>query len=1272
MVSRIYVEKKPGFDVEAKQLLAELHIAVPEGLSPEANLRLINQYDVEGIDEALFDQTVPTVFSEPQVDNATRTLPVSGAQLATETAQELARQGKPTTGIVTLPENVRVFAVEALPGQFDQRADSAAECVQLISQGERPVVAFTKIYVIEGECTDQTLEEIKHYVINPVETREASLAPRETLKIAQPTPQPVEIVEGFTKLPTDELAQFIADRGLAMDLADITMCRDYFAEEQRDPTITEIKMIDTYWSDHCRHTTFGTELTDVQIDDEVVKAAFDKYLELRHELDRDEKPVCLMDLGTIGARYLKSTGTLKNLDESEEINACTVKVKVDVNGQEEDWLFLFKNETHNHPTEIEPFGGAATCIGGCIRDPLSGRSYVYQAMRVTGAANPLAPMSETLAGKLPQRKLVTTAAAGYSSYGNQIGLATGQVNELYHPGYAAKRMEIGAVVGATPADHVRRETPAPGDVVILLGGRTGRDGIGGATGSSKAHNMESLEECGAEVQKGNAPVERKIQRLFRRGEATRLIKRCNDFGAGGVSVAIGELADGIRVDLNALPKKYDGLDGTELALSESQERMAVDVAAADVDEFIRYAHEENLEATPVATVTEEARVRMIWNGDAIVDISRDFLASNGASKEMNVHIPKQEAYQAAWKGDTFEERLLDVVTDLNVCSNKGLSERFDSTIGASTVLMPFGGKTQLTPAQAMVAKLPVDGETTTCSGMAWGFNPYLSEKNQFSGAYLAVVESLSKLIATGFKREDAYFTFQEYFGSLRTVPERWGKPAASLLGALMAQLDFEVGSIGGKDSMSGSFEDLDVPPTLVSFATAVGKTDHIVSPEFKGAGHRVFCIEARDYLPDGRPDAAGQREAMDIVQKLIDDDVVLSASTLGFGGGAEALFKATLGNRIGFGLNHDVPMDVLFKNAYGAFLVELADEAPEPTGSDAVRINLTGTTTSGFTFTAGDEIIDLDKILDAYEGKLEPVYPYRSKAVGIETPQVETISFAEKLPLTYDGTIGEPRVIIPVFPGNNCEYDTARAFQRAGAKPDTFVINNLTPAAVAESTKELAKRIRESQILMIPGGFSGGDEPDGSAKFITAFFRAPEVTEAVRELLQSRDGLMLGICNGFQALIKLGLVPYGDIRPMDETCPTLTFNTIGRHQSRLVRTRVASDLSPWLSKCEVGDMHEIAISHGEGRFVASPELVAELAAKGQIATQYVGEDGEPAMSLDVNPNGSVLAIEGITSPDGRVLGKMGHTERSGEGLYKNVPGNKFQPLIEGGVSYFTE
>ena len=1244
MVSRIYVEKKPGFDVEAQQLLQELRTIL--GVENLTGLRLINRYDVEGISDELFAQVVPTVFSEPQSDFATTELPAH--------------------------DGAYVFATEYLPGQFDQRADSASECIQLISQGERPEVLTARVYLLEGALPEADIQAIKHYVINPIEAREASLDVRTTCKMSHPTPGKVEVVEGFTTLDQDELAQFIADRGLAMDLADITMCRDYFAAEARDPTITEIKMIDTYWSDHCRHTTFGTELENIQIDDALVKAAFDKYLELRHELGRDEKPVCLMDLGTIGARYLQSKGVLTNTDESDEINACTVKVKVDVNGHDEDWLFLFKNETHNHPTEIEPFGGAATCIGGCIRDPLSGRSYVYQAMRVTGAANPLAPVSETLPGKLPQRKLVTTAAAGYSSYGNQIGLATGQVNELYHPGYAAKRMEIGAVVGATPADHVRRETPAPGDVVILLGGRTGRDGIGGATGSSKAHNMESLETCGAEVQKGNAPVERKIQRLFRRGEATRLIKRCNDFGAGGVSVAIGELADGINVNLNALPKKYDGLDGTELALSESQERMAVDVAAADVEEFIRYAHQENLEATPVATVTEEPRMRMTWNDDVIVDIKREFLASNGASKKMDVHIEAAEAWAPAWEGATFEERLTNVVTDLNVCSNKGLSERFDSTIGAATVLMPFGGKTQLTPAMAMVAKLPVDGETTTCSGMAWGFNPYLSEKNQYTGAYLAVVESLAKLVAAGFKREDAYLTFQEYFGSLRTSPERWGKPAASLLGALMAQLDFEVGSIGGKDSMSGSFESLDVPPTLVSFATACGKIDRVTSPEFKGAGHRVVCIESATYTADGRPDVAAQREAFDMVQQLIGQGTALAVSAVGFGGGAEAIFKMCVGNRIGFALNPHVPTDVLFRNVYGAFIVELADNAEIPAHSDALAVRETGRTVADYTFTAGNEVINLSTIQEAWEGKLEPVYPYRSKAEHVEAAPVAPITCNDKLPLTYNGIVAQPRVIIPVFPGNNCEYDTAHAFERAGAKAQTMVINNLSPAAVAESTKALAESIRQSQILMIPGGFSGGDEPDGSAKFITAFFRAPEVTEAVRDLLWNRDGLILGICNGFQALIKLGLVPFGDIRPMDENCPTLTFNNIGRHQSRIVRTRVASSLSPWLSRCEVGDVHTVAISHGEGRFVASPELLEQLKNAGQIATQYVDADGNPSMDLAVNPNGSAWAVEGITSPDGRVFGKMGHSERWSNGVYQNIPDRTFQPIIEGGVGYFTD
>ena len=1241
MVSRVYVEKKPGFDIEARQLLQELRTIL--GIEGLENLRLINRYDVEGISEELFEQCVPTVFSEPQSDNATPTLP----QVA----------------------SAHIFAVEYLPGQFDQRADSASECIQLISQGERPAVLSAKVYLLEGNLADEDVEAIKHYVINPIEAREASLEERTTCILEQPVPEKVEVVEGFTALDEDALAQFIKERGLAMDLADITMCRDYFAAEKRDPTITEIKMIDTYWSDHCRHTTFGTELTAVQIDDELVQKAFDRYLELRHELGRDEKPVCLMDLGTIGARYLKKTGALTNLDESEEINACTVKVTVDVDGQDEDWLFLFKNETHNHPTEIEPFGGAATCIGGCIRDPLSGRSYVYQAMRVTGAANPLVPVAETLPGKLPQRKLVTTAAAGYSSYGNQIGLATGQVSELYHPGYAAKRMEIGAVVGATPASHVRREVPTPGDVIILLGGRTGRDGIGGATGSSKAHNMESLESCGAEVQKGNAPVERKIQRLFRRGEVTRLIKRCNDFGAGGVSVAIGELADGLAINLDKVPKKYDGLDGTELALSESQERMAVDVAASDVDEFIAYAHEENLEATPVAVVTDDARVTMTWNGDTIVNVSREFLASNGASKQMAAHVVAGSDWTPAWEGATVAERLTSVVTDLNVCSNKGLSERFDSTIGAATVLMPFGGKHQLTPAMAMVAKLPVDGETTTCSGMSWGYNPYLSEKNQYKGAYLAVVESLSKLLAAGFSRRSAYFTFQEYFGSLRTEAERWGKPVGSLLGALMAQCDLEVGSIGGKDSMSGSFEQLDVPPTLVSFATAVGSVDRVASPEFKGTGHRVISI-APAYHPCGLlPRKESMLACMDLLEELVADKQVLAISTASYGGGAEALFKMGVGNSLGIAFEPDANIDGLFAPAYGTFYVELADEAPLP-ATDNVNVSLLGTTTDAYAWALANETINLTNIQEAWEAKLEPVYPYRSKAVGVETPAVETISCADKLPLTYNGNLGKPRVIIPVFPGNNCEYDTAHAFERAGAVASTFVINNLTPAAVAESTQHLVQQIKVSQILMIPGGFSGGDEPDGSAKFITAFFRAPEVTEAVRDLLWNRDGLILGICNGFQALVKLGLVPFGDIRPMDESCPTLTFNNIGRHQSRIVRTRVASSLSPWMSRCNVGDIHTVAISHGEGRFVASPELLAQMMAAGQIATQYVDESGAPSMDLAANPNGSVLAIEGITSPDGRVFGKMGHTERWSDGVYKNIDDRTFQPLIEGGVDYF--
>lgn len=1245
MVSRVYVEKKPGFDVEAQQLTSELKTLLE--LDALQNVRLLNRYDVEGIGEELFAQTVPTVFSEPQSDTVSYELPVTDGA---------------------------VFAVEFLPGQFDQRAESASECVQLLSQGERPLVRSAKVYILEGELSADDVAKVKAYVINPVEAREASLDECLTLAMEFPEPPMVEVLEGFLQLDEAGLAQFIANRGLAMDLADIRCCQVYFAKEGRNPTITEIKMIDTYWSDHCRHTTFGTVLDEVHIEDPRVQLAFDKYLGLRHELGRDEKPLCLMDMGTIGARWLKAQGILTGLDESEEINACTVKCTVDVNGEDQDWLYLFKNETHNHPTEIEPFGGAATCVGGAIRDPLSGRSYVYQAMRVTGAADPTVPVADTLPGKLPQRKLVTTAAAGYSSYGNQIGLATGQVHELYHPGYAAKRMEIGAVVGATPADHVRRETPAPGDVVVLLGGRTGRDGIGGATGSSKAHSLSSIETCGAEVQKGNAPVERKIQRLFRRGDACRMIKRCNDFGAGGVSVAVGELADGLAINLNAVPKKYEGLDGTELAISESQERMAVALAAEDVDAFIALAHEENLEATPIATVTAEPRVRMSWNGVDIVDVSREFLASNGAAKHASVEIQPGVPYRRSWEGASLEARMEALLSDINVASNKGLSERFDSTIGAATVLMPFGGQRQLTPALAMAAKFPVDGETTTCSGMAWGFNPYLSEADPYLGAYIAVVESVAKLVASGFERRNMYLTFQEYFEKLRQEPLRWGKPVAAVLGALMAQLDLEVGAIGGKDSMSGSFEQLDVPPTLVSFATAVGPVSRVTSPEFKGAGHQVAFIVPR--TDDGiLPRKAAITEALDTMEELIGSGAALAVSTVGYGGAAEALFKMCVGNGIGVKLHPVLTADALFAPAYGSFVVELADGAQLPAGDDVLACCVLGETTEAYQLEAAGEVIDLARLQEVWEGAMEGVFPYRTApdAPAAEVPQItydKGVGAAYHVPALLGADAGKPRVIIPVFPGNNCEFDTATAFQRAGAMAETLIVNNLSPEAVAESVQQLADAIDKSQIVMIPGGFSGGDEPDGSAKFITAFFRAPQVTEAVRRLLQQRDGLMLGICNGFQALVKLGLVPYGDIRPMDAQCATLTFNEIGRHQSRLVNTRVASNLSPWFSQMAVGEVTTVAISHGEGRFVAPEGLLAQLVENGQVATQYVDAAGVPSMDLAVNPNGSLLAIEGITSPDGRVLGKMGHSERSGAGLYKNVPGAMYQPIFEGGVAYF--
>lgn len=1250
MVFRVYVEKRNGFDVQAQQLLHELKEIL--GISAITSARIINRYDLEGIDEDLFNTAVRTVLSEPPVDNTYDYLPIE--------------------------TNEHVFAVEFLPGQFDQRAQSASECIQLISQGERPTVRTAKVIALKGNLDEEAMDAIKHYVINPVEAREASLDEVKSLQRETVVPADVEVIDSFNSLDEAELQKFIEDRGLAMDLADAKFCQQYFREENRNPTITEIRVIDTYWSDHCRHTTFGTELTNITIDDSTVQEAFNRYLDLRKKLNRENKPVCLMDMATIGAKYLKHTGELKNLDESEEINACTVKVKVDVNGHDEDWLFLFKNETHNHPTEIEPFGGAATCIGGCIRDPLSGRSYVYQAMRVTGAADPRTPISETLNGKLPQRKIVTSAAAGYSSYGNQIGLATGEVHELYHPGYVAKRMEVGAVVAATPADHVRRETPAPGDVIILLGGRTGRDGIGGATGASKAQDVESIEECGAEVQKGNAPIERKLQRLFRRKDACQLIKRCNDFGAGGVSVATGEIADGLTINLDKVSKKYEGLDGTELAISESQERMAVDVASSDAEEFLKYAREENLEAEIIATVTEEARMRMIWRGKTIVDLSRAFLASNGAAKQQVLHIEAGKSYTNPWQDQsnlTLAERMRLLVSNINIASNKGLAERFDSTIGAATVLMPFGGRRQLTPAQAMVAKFPVFGETNTASAMAWGFNPYLMEKNQFTGAYVAVVESLAKLAASGFTRERAYLSLQEYFGKPHDVPERWGKPAAAVLGALSAQLDFGVGAIGGKDSMSGSFENLDVPPTLISFAVSTGDARLTVSPEFKGVNHKVLRI-APQYKSDGiTPEKESFLKTLELIENITKNKQALAVATPGYGASAEILFKMTLGNHIGLKLFNNLSNDDLFKPAYGSFYVELKENAEVPSlaNTSLVDVEIIGETTENYAIvSANGEEVDLSDLQNIWESELSSIFPYKKPG-----EIVETISNENNASTTNHAHAGKlkplshPRVIIPVFSGNNCEYDTQAAFERAGADAHTLIINNLSAKDIAESAKKLVEEINKSQIVMIPGGFSGGDEPDGSAKFIASFFRNPQVTDAVRDLLKNRDGLMLGICNGFQALIKLGLVPFGDIVPMDSNCPTLTYNTIGRHQSRIVRTRVASNMSPWLKNTKVGDIHTVAISHGEGRFIATPEVMEKLIANGQVATQYVDSNGVPSMSLNVNPNGSIMSVEGITSPDGRVFGKMGHCERAGEGLYVNIPDFHEQPLFDAGVQYFT-
>ncbi|MBR7186000.1 MAG: phosphoribosylformylglycinamidine synthase [Clostridia bacterium] len=1228
MVYRVYVEKKAGFDHEARTLLADCRELLE--LANVENIRVLNRYDVEDIEEALFKQCVKTVFSEPQMDQTSAYVDLRGA---------------------------RTFAVEYLPGQFDQRADSAAQCIQLVSMGGRPVIRTAKVYAVYGPVSEEELEAIKKYVINPVESREASLAVPETLKIDHPVPTEVETLHGFLDLDMDGLSAFVKQYALAMDADDIAFCQEYFRSEMRDPTLTEIRMIDTYWSDHCRHTTFLTTLDGVAFEDEILQSAYNEYLAAREEIGRT-KPINLMDIGTIACKLLKKRGMLEKLDESEEINACTVKTTVKIDGEEQDWLLLFKNETHNHPTEIEPFGGAATCIGGAIRDPLSGRSYVYAAMRVTGAADPLVAVKDTMKGKLPQRKLVTTAAAGYSSYGNQIGLATGQVDEIYHPGYVAKRLEIGAVIAATPAENVRREVPAPGDKVILLGGRTGRDGCGGATGSSKSHTLESLSVCGAEVQKGNAPEERKLQRLFRNQEAMLLIKRCNDFGAGGVSVAIGELADGLDINLNAVPKKYDGLDGTELAISESQERMAVVVEAHEVEHFIRLAEKENLEATVVAEITKEPRLRMRWNGKTIVDISREFLNSNGAEKHTMAAPVAIKDYQKEIPKN-FAEGMRGVAGDLNICSKRGLSERFDSTIGAGTVLMPFGGTYQMTPPQAMVHLVSCEkGHTDTVSYMAWGGNPYVAEKSPYHGAYLAVLESVAKLIATGASFEEVYLSFQEYFLKPGKDESRWGQPLAALLGAFKAQVDLGVAAIGGKDSMSGTFENIDVPPTLVSFAVTTGKTDEVISPEFKAAGHKVVLL-APIYDENGLPVAQSFLANLRTVTALMRSGKVVSCWTPGFGGVAEGVLKMSLGNKIGFRFADTVSLETVFGYKYGAFILELSEDAE--IGEEL------GRTTDSETVARGLDLLSLSELQRVYEGKLESVYPCNIKAP--ERP-AWNFSHAGSAPLACNFKVAAPKVLLPVFPGTNCEYDTAKAFEDAGAKADIFVIRNNTAAEVARSAEEFARRMRDSQIVFIPGGFSGGDEPDGSGKFITAFFRSEILKEQVKSLLEERDGLMGGICNGFQALVKLGLVPYGKIIDTDENCPTLTYNDIGRHQSRIVRVRVASTNSPWLSGVNVGDVFSVPISHGEGKFVCPEGLAKELAAKGQIMTQYVDLSNNATMDVRFNPNGSAYAIEGILSPDGRVFGKMGHSERKGAGLYKNVPGEYDMKLFESAVKYF--
>ena len=1230
MVYRIYVEKRPGLSPEAGSLLGDLQNFL--GLTALTGLRILNRYDVEGISREVYDKARDVVFSEPQVDvTYEETFPMP--------------QGK-----------WQVLAVESLPGQFDQRSDSCAQCIQLMAGVERPLVACAKVYLLEGDLTAEDLEKLRHYLINPVESREATLDKPETLRRTYDVPHSVRTLTGFTALDEAGLAALLEELGLAMDLDDLKFLQAYFRDdEHRDPTITEIRVVDTYWSDHCRHTTFSTHLDDISIDDPAVKEAYERYLAARVEVYGEDKaakrPQTLMDMATIGAKTLKKRGLLPELDESEEINACSIHVPAQVDGQTQDWLLIFKNETHNHPTEIEPFGGAATCIGGCIRDPLSGRAYVHQAMRLTGGGDPRVSFADTTPGKLPQRKIAQTAAAGYSSYGNQIGLATGHVAEVYHPGYIAKRLECGAVVGAAPASHVRREVPAPGDVVILLGGRTGRDGIGGATGSSKSHNQKSLTTMASEVQKGNAPEERKLQRLFRDGSVTRLIKRCNDFGAGGVSVAIGELADGLAIDLDAVRKKYEGLDGTELAISESQERMAVVVAPEDAETFMAAAQRENLEAYQVAVVTESPRMVMKWQGQTIADLSREFLNTNGAVKHAAVSVPDPHRPM----GVTCKSTLREMAESLKSASRRGLTERFDGSIGAGSVLMPFGGETQRTPAQAMAALFPVlPGQTTDqASLMAWGFDPDWMSADPYTGAQASVITSVAKIVAAGADYRKAYLTLQEFFEKLRTEPQRWGKPFQALLGALDAQLGLEAAAIGGKDSMSGSFLDLDVPPTLISFAIAPVKAPQVLTPEFKAPGHPVYAFGGGSL-----DDYAAHKAAWDAFGSLRNEGKVLAAWAVE-NGAAEAAMKMSFGNGVGFASDSEAgapwwgPMP-------GMIIAELAEEVSLPCCEKI------GVTTAEPTITIGSDSASVEELLHLNDSVLEPVYPTVAGEGGAAAP----ISWDKGAPAVLAKGIAKPLAVIPVFPGTNCEYDSARACVAAGMEAETVVVRNLTPESLLASAQELEQAIRKAQVVFIPGGFSGGDEPDGSAKFIASFLRSPRLTDAIHDLLKNRDGLMLGVCNGFQALIKLGLVPYGEIRAMDDTCPTLTYNTIGRHQSSIVRTRVCTSNSPWLLETKVGEIYSVPISHGEGRFIAPEALLDQLAANGQIATQYVDLSGNPSMDTAFNPNGSLRAIEGIVSPDGRVLGKMGHSERVGQQLYRNVPGNYDMGLFRSAVRYF--